>query len=165
MLGWACDLLDPLVAASHPAAVWLQSDAKSQFSDVEIDPDLARQERLSALMIAADSGVAEAQFFTSLHFFDEGDRARSYELCAKADAVGHAHAMWCHGLDLISGNGGERNETKGLKMIEQAATQKFEGAIRFMADALALGQHGLDVDKTKAAEWHRLLSADDVIRY
>ncbi len=165
LFGWIVDLLAPLAAAEHPAAVWMLSDAKSQMLGTEIDPEIAEKERLSELMAAANNGVAEAQFVASIHFFDRGDKAQSFALCAQAPAAGHAYAMWCHGLDLISGAGGERNEQAGLQFIEEAAAQKFEGAIRFMADALALGQHGFAVDSAKSAEWHRLLSAPDIIRY
>ncbi|MCG3269574.1 hypothetical protein [Yoonia sp. I 8.24] len=165
LLGWVVDFLTPLAAAEDPSAVWMLADAKSQFSESEVDPDVAERERLSALMEAAISGVTEAQFIASLHFFDLGEKARSFELCAQAAEAGHAYAMWCHGLDLISGVGCERNEQAGLKFIEKAAAQKFEGAIRFMADALALGQHGFEVDSPKAAEWQRLLSSPDLIRY
>jgi len=165
MLGWAVELLGPLADAGNPAAVWILSDAKSQFSDVKIDPDVAAEQHLAALLAAANKGVPKAQFLASLHFFDNGDKRQSFALCAQAAASGHAYAMWCHGLDLISGAGGPTDEQKGLKFIERAATKKFEGAIRFMADALAIGQHGFTVDNAKAAKWHRMLSAQDVIRY
>lgn len=52
-------------------------------------------------------------------------------------------------------------EAKAL--IEDAAAQKFEGAITFLSNAYALGLHGYPKDEKLAAHWHRKLGDKDVI--
>lgn len=161
---WVRELLFPLCEEGHAEARYLLSALGGEevgvLSEAEFDESLLKQYREGA-----ESEVPEAQFQLAHWHWERGNHAKAADLYKKAAAQGHAYAMWCIGLDLISGRGIERNEKDGIAYIKQSADLKFEGAIQFISNAYALGQYGFPVDEAQAAEWQRKLSLDDLIRF
>ncbi|MCP3703715.1 MAG: hypothetical protein GY954_12405 [Alteromonas sp.] len=65
----------------------------------------------------------------------------------------------------LSGEGIEKNEEMGLAFIKRSAELKFEGAVKFMADACASGTHGQEKNEEKSALWWKKLSDPALIHY
>lgn len=165
LLTWARTALKPLVDEGIAEALWLSmrcesEEAREGKTDTEFEAWY-----LAAAQKAADAGDPDAQFCASTMLFDKGNHEASNALCRKAADAGHAYAKWCFGLDLISGTGTDPDEELGLQYIKDAAGLKFEGAIRFMSDAFALGQHGFPIDTAQSARWQRILADKDVIHF
>lgn len=171
LLAWAREIIAPLLAARHPHALWvvagLPSAEGERISDEEYD-----RRYWQAVRQAAEAGVLSAKFTLACELdnqaLDNKDQAKAEEsarLFAEAAKGGHAYAKWCHGLDLISGKVIEKDEALGLTFIREAAEQKFEGAIQFMADAYAAGTFGYPKDEGEAARWRKRLSDKGLITY
>ena len=114
---------------------------------------------------AAAAGSIEAQFRLACELDQPETRERSADLFKQAAQAGYPYAMWCHGLDLLSGNGLAKNELAGLDYIRRAGELKFEGAIHFISAAYGSGSHGFPIDKEQAALWWKRLADTDLIRY
>ena len=161
---WANELLQPLLDAEYPEAIWI----KSTFHDSEKEPisDEEFKERyLSELKKAAEAGSISAKFDLACEIDEEPTLAESASLFKEAAEAGHSYSKWCHGLNLLSGRGIEKNEKLGLSFIKAAGDEKFEGAIYFIADAYASGTYGYPKDEGKSAMWRKKLSHKDVIHY
>lgn len=164
VFGWIDDLLAPLVSAGNLDAIfWQETIASEENPATSEEEALARyREHITKL---ADQGHTEAMFRLSLLLHDAGEFVPAADYCKRAAGDGHAYANWCFGLDLLSGQGVARDEALGLKHIQAAAELYFEGALKFMADAHALGQFGLPIDAGEAARWHRKLSDPKMIPF
>lgn len=162
LIVWARETLASLVEAEYPPAMWLQCalEYEGEWSEEELDGRYRE-----AMEKAAAAGSVEAQFRLACILDEEPTVVRSAELFQEAAEAGHAHAMWCHGLNLISGRGIERNEAAGLEFIRRSAELKFEGAIQFVSHCYMVGGHGFPKEEAKAAEWWKKLSDPDVIGY
>ncbi len=68
-------------------------------------------------------------------------------------------------MNLLSGNGLDKDFVLGLQFIRLAAEGKFEGAIDFLADAYAEGSHGFPQDISLANQWRSRLSDPDIIGF
>ena len=68
-------------------------------------------------------------------------------------------------MNLLSGRGIKKNESLGLQYIEEAANEKFEGAIQFLSHANASGTYGYPKNEGLAADWWAKLKDKDVIHY
>ncbi len=118
-----------------------------------------------AVRKAAEAGCVSAKFALACEIDEPATREESARLFAEAAVAGHAYAKWCHGLNLLSGTGIEKNEELGLAYIRESAEQKFEGAISFIVDAYAAGTHGYPKDVETSARWRKKLMDKKLIRY
>ncbi|MDR3159705.1 MAG: hypothetical protein LBU11_12050 [Zoogloeaceae bacterium] len=114
---------------------------------------------------AARYGNAEAMFFLGCELDQEPTLQESSRYFEQASALGHTYTKWCHGINLLSGHGTEKDEARGLLLIRQSAEEKFEGAIRFVSDAYAHGAYGFPQNEELAAEWRSKPADKDVIHY
>lgn len=162
LISWAREIIEPLATSGYPPALWLKCSLPygSELSGEEVD-----ERHRKELEKAAEAGNADAQFSLACDLDEEPTLKRSADLFKKAAESGHAYAMWCHGLNLLSGRGIEKNEELGLSLIERAAELKFEGAVKFMADACASGTHGQEKNEEKSALWWKKLSDQELIHY
>ncbi len=162
LIEWAREIIDPIAASGYPPALWLQCS-------LPYGPDLSEEmvDRMhrEQLEKAANAGNVEAKFSLGIELDQEPTLKKSASLFKEAAESGHAYAMWCHGLNLLSGHGIEKCESEGLSYIKKSADLKFEGAIRFVADALANGTHGYDRDEEASALWWKKMSDPGVIGY
>lgn len=164
ILDWIDDLLAPLVADGDLDATFWWETLRADGTPAESEEDAAAR-YLKHLSSLADKGHTEAQFRLSQALYDQGEFVTAAKYCGQAAADGHAYANWCFGLDLLAGKGVDRDETLGLSHIRKAAELYFEGALKFMADAYALGQYGFPVDTAEAASWQRKLNDPRVIPF
>lgn len=162
LISWVREIIEPLAATDYPPALWLKCSLPygAELSGEKVD-QLHREE----LEKAAASGNVDAQFSLACDLDDMPTRERSADLFKKAAEAGHAYAMWCHGLNLLSGRGIKKDEKIGLSFIQHSADLKFEGAVKFIADAYANGTYGYQKDEGKSALWWKKLSDPNLIHY
>jgi TPR repeat protein len=77
----------------------------------------------------------------------------------------YAYAQWVHGLNLLNGTGIPADVELGLQFIRKAADGKFEGAIKFVADAYAQGRYDFPRDEALAQQWLAKLDSAEIIGY
>ena len=160
-------LLLPLVQKQVPAAQYLYA-CHFLSREGKRAEDAAR--RYQELVRAAARGAHAAAQFRLGQMLDDGgeldhDPGQSAYWFRLAAEQGDPYAQWVHGLNLLFGRGLQKDEALGLQFIERAAAGKFEGALKFLADAYATGAHGYSRDETKA-EFFRVRMLDvDVIGY
>lgn len=158
---WVRQLLRPLADNGDAHASYLLGGLENELHSGESFDDFV----LNQFLTGADANIPEAMFYLAHWYWENGQKAKALPLYKKAAEAGHAYAMWCYGLDLMSGSGGEEDQQEGLRQIEKAAHLKFEGAIQFMANAYASGQYGFTKDDRRAAEWFREMGSPDLIRF
>lgn len=161
---WTREVLRPLVEAKNPEALWLQCCLPREWGEHISDEENDRRYLLQ-VREAADAGNPEAKFYLACEMDEEPTITESARLFKEAAEQGYSYAKWCHGLNLLSGRGVEKNEALGLRYIQESADEKFEGAIKFLADAYAYGGYGFPKDQSIAASWWSKLKHRDVIRY
>ena len=162
LIAWAREIIEPLADSGYPPALWLKCSLPL---DVDLTDDECGALHRQQLENAAEAGSAEAQFSLACDLDEEPTLERSALLFQEAAESGHAYAMWCHGLNLLSGRGIEKDEALGLSFIKRSAELKFEGAVKFMADACANGTHGQDHSDEESAIWWKRLSDPALIHY
>ncbi len=163
LLSWIEDLLGPLAATGHlDAAFWLETVRAQDMTQQEAQEPFEKH-----LQHLAEQGQTDAMFQYSQLLYEAGRVEEAAGFCAAAAAAAddHPYANWCIGLDHISGSGVPRDEAKATAYIERAAELFFEGAIRFLADAYALGQHGYPIDQAVSASWHRKLTDKRLVAF
>ena len=162
LISWAREIIEPLANSNYPPALWLKCSLPydAELSEEEVDKLHSEQ-----LELAAKAGNVDAKFSLAVELDEEPTLKRSALLFKEAAEAGHAHAMWCHGLNLLSGHGIDKDEQEGLRFIMNSAELKFEGAIQFVADAYAKGTHGFTQDDQASALWWKKLSSPGVIPY
>ena len=134
-------LLVPLVAKRLPAAQFLHA-CHFLSRECEREEDVERR-YIELVQDAAHGGYPPAQFRLG-QMLDRGgelehDAERSARLFQHLAEQGDPYAQWVHGLNLLSGDGLPKDKSLALQFIERAAAGKFEGALKFLADAYADG--------------------------
>lgn len=163
LLAWVREILDPLVAAGYPRAIWMNAGILGMGTGLSTEAFDAAH--LEAMRSAAAGGCADAQFHLGHWHYEREERAAATALYKQAADAGHTYAKWCYGLDRMAGCGTAENHAEGLGYIQDAADNWFEGALQFLVDAYARGQHGFPVDTAKAAHWRGKLRDRRVIHY
>jgi TPR repeat protein len=167
LMGRAHQLLVPLVAAGVPEAMYLHACCTLYLEGLsEEEQDLRH---IDLIRQAADGGDARAQFrMGQMHEPEselEADAAASAHWFELSAMQGYPYAQWVHGLNLWAGHGIPCDEALGLDFIRRAAEGRFEGAIRFVADAYAVGTHGYPKDEAQVEIWRRRLEEPGVMPY
>jgi TPR repeat protein len=164
LIAWANELLQPLLDIEYPEALWIKCSmpisADEFISDEEFD-----KRHLAEVRKAAEAGNISAKFDLACTLDEEPTMVESASLFKEAAEAGHVYSKWCHGLNLLSGRGIAKDEDLGLAFIKEAGDEKFEGAIKFIADAYANGTYGYPKDEEKSAIWWKKLSHKDVVHY
>ena len=163
-MAWAQEIIAPLVEAKYPDALWIKCSLPMRY-DEKITGEEYHERHLKAVREAVEAGSVSAKFALACELDEAATREESVRLFAEAANAGHAYAKWCHGLNLLSDTGAEKNEELGLAYIRESAEQKFEGAIGFIVDAYAAGTHGYPRDIEEAARWRKKLKDKDLITY
>jgi TPR repeat protein len=164
LLEWARNVLAPLAAQNVGQAIWLLGSIPDPKGSRISPQEFERQHRLMAEE-AARGGSASAMFFLGCELDSEPTRKESSAYFERASALGHTYSKWCFGLNLLSGQGTEKNEARGIALIREAAEEKFEGAIHFISHAYAQGTYEFEKSEELAATWWSKLKDKDVIRY
>jgi TPR repeat protein len=162
LVTWAREIIEPLAESGYPSALWLKCSLPY---DAELSGELVDELHRKQLEMAAEAGNANAQFSLACELDEEPTIERSAALFEKAAESGHAYAMWCHGLNLLGGRGIEKNKEEGLSFINRSAELKFEGAIKFMAEACASGTYGQEKSEEASALWWKKLSDPGLVHY
>ncbi|MGL4667385.1 MAG: tetratricopeptide repeat protein [Saezia sp.] len=161
---WAKELLQPLADEGVAEAQWLlfsmPTKADKRISDEEFD-----RRRIEKARVLAQAGSIDAKFFLAVELDHGNTVAEASELFKEAAQQGHTYAKWCYGLNLLCGRGVEKNQALGLQYIEEAAHEKFEGAIQFLSHAYASGTYGYPKDEALAASWWAKLMDENIISY
>lgn len=164
LISWARESLQPLIDVKHPEALWLSCSMPKEGTEHLSGEEFDRQ-HMKEVRAAAEAGSASAKFFLACELDAEPTIQESAELFKAAAEQGHCYSKWCHGLNLLAGRGIEKDEAQGLRFIEEAANEKFEGAIQFLCNAYTNGTYGYPKDEGVAASWWAKLKDKDVIRY
>ncbi len=164
LMVWAREVIAPLVDANHPEALWITCSLPDRDHEKATDEEFDRR-YWEAVRKAAEAGSVSATFRLACELDEDPTREESARLFAEAANAGHAYASWCHGLNLLSGTGVEKDEELGLAYIRESAKRKFEGAIKFVADAYAAGTYGYPQDRAESARWWKMLNDKDLITY
>jgi hypothetical protein len=164
LIAWARQVLQPFVDAKHPEAIWVWSSFPEDMTERLTEEEFDRRHRLQ-VETAAAAGHAGAKFWLACELDEEPTRKESAALFQEAAELGYSYAKWCHGLNLLSGSGIDKDKELGIRFIFEAAHEKFEGAIQFLAQAYANGSHGLPKDEQESATWWAKLKDDDLIHY
>lgn len=165
LIKWARTSLESLGDTKEPEALWLLCSIPGGKATEHLSHEEFHQRLMAEAQAAATAGSASAQFFLAGEIYSESTMQESTALYKSAAEQGHAYAKWCYGLNLLSGQGTEKNEALGLKYIEEAAEQKFEGAINFLSQAYASGTYGYTKDEAIAASWWAKRKDKDLIHY
>ena len=164
LVRWARQTLQPHVDAGVPEALWLAC-SMPKVNAGRISDEEFHERHMTEARSAAQAGSASAQFFLACELDVEPTIEESTALFKSAAEQGHTYSKWCYGLNLLSGRGTPKNEPLGLKYIQEAGNEKFEGAIQFLSRAYGEGTYGFPKDESKAASWWAKLKDKDVIRY
>jgi hypothetical protein len=164
LMRWAHGILQPLVDARVPEALWLHASF-THFGNERMSGEEFDREYFRRIREVADAGNANAQFRLACELDEEATFGESAKLFALAAGQGHVYAKWCHGLNLLSGRGIAQDRELGLSNIQESADGKFEGAIKFLADAYGSGTHGFPKDEEESARWWKRLSEKNLVRY
>ena len=164
LLGWVRESLQPLAEEKYPDALWLLCSMPKENSE-NLDWKEFERRHLLEVRAAAEAGSASAQFHLACELDSEPTVRESSLLFKAAAEQGHTYSKWCYGLNLLSGRGIDKDEALGLRYIEAAGNEKFEGAIQFLSKAYAEGTYGYPKDEGVAAAWWAKLKDKDVIRY
>ena len=164
LVSWAQESLQPLIDVNHPEALWLLCSIPKEGTE-HLSADEFDRQYMNEVRAAAEAGSSSAKFFLACELDAEPTIQESAELFKEAADQGHSYSKWCHGLNLLSGRGSEKDEALGLRYIEEAANEKFEGAIQFLYNAYTNGTYGYPKDESVAASWWIKLKDKDVIRY
>jgi TPR repeat protein len=164
LIEWARDLLKPHVEANIPEALWLSCSMPQENTEQISDEEFHRKHMIE-VRAAAEAGSASAKFFLACQLDHEPTFEESTTLFREAAEQGHTYSKWCYGLNLLSGRGTEKNEELGLRFIQEAGQEKFEGAIQFLSNAYANGTYGFTKDEGVAATWWAKFKDEGVIRY
>ena len=108
LLRWAQEILEPLMQAQEPAALWLYATLlklKAQIAEIGLDDKAFAEDYWRLIRTAAAGGHAEAQFALACELDDPETAAESARLFQAAAEQGHTHALWVHGLNLLGGKG------------------------------------------------------------
>lgn len=131
----------------------------------EITGDEFDRRHTAQVRAAVDAGSASAKFYLACQLDAAPTIEESTSLFRQAAEQGHTYAKWCHGLNLLSGRGTPKDAALGLRFIEEAGNEKFEGAIQFLSRAHAEGTYGYPKDEGVAASWWAKLKDKDLVRY
>lgn len=164
LLEWARQILIPLSDQNIGPAMWLLTSMPAPKSKDISQEEFERQYRRKA-EDAARNGSTSAMFFLGCELDAEPTREKSSAYFEQASALGHTYSKWCFGLNLLAGQGTEKDEPRGIALIRQAAEEKFEGAIQFVSHAYAQGTYGFPKSEELAAAWWSKLKDKDVIHY
>lgn len=157
LITMAKEILKPYWEKSHPRALWLKAgmpnlgEESSSLSASQFD-----EKYTEILRIAAECGCAEAQYQHGCNLYDVGRIAEAVKFYFKAAQKDYAPAQWCYGLDVLHGNGTDKDESIGLAYIRLSAEQRYEYAVKFMIDAHENGKYGFN-DETELQKWQRVL--------
>ncbi|MCU7934737.1 MAG: hypothetical protein KZQ99_07645 [Candidatus Thiodiazotropha sp. (ex Dulcina madagascariensis)] len=162
LIAWAREIIEPLAKNKYPPALWLKCSLPG---DVNMTSEEFEAIQKAEIEKAAKAGSIEAKFALACDLDEAPAEKQSAKLFKEAAEAGHAYAMWCHGLNLLSGRGIEKNEAEGLSFIQHSAELKFEGAIKFVADAYASGTYGYQKNQEESALWWKRLSDPYLIHY
>lgn len=169
LMSWARETLQPFAEHGDVDAQWLLGsipEAGDGDDDDEYDPEEHIRRYVAEARRLAEAGSASAMFFLACELYhDDATSAESTGWYRRAAELGHAHAQWCYGLNLLNGRGVDADRAHGLRWIEAAAHGKFEGAIRFMSQARAEGTYGYAKDEAESSLWWARLNDKDLIRY
>ena len=127
-------LLEPLIAANNPAALFLYSTFG--LSGMETHEEFEGR-RLKLLKTASEAGYVPAIFELAV-CYDLGDLVEKDAIQAaffyqQASEAGYPKAMFSHGLNLFYGsNGVPKDEQYGLALIKQAADENVDDAVDFL---------------------------------
>jgi TPR repeat protein len=164
LLEWARAILAPLAEEKIGAAMWILTSIPDPKSKDISQEEFDRKHRLAAEE-AARNGSASAMFFLGCELDSAPTRKESSNYFEQAASLGHTYSKWCFGLNLLSGQGTDKDEHRGLALIREAAEEKFEGAIQFLSHAYARGTHGFPKNEELAAAWWSRLKDRDVIHF
>lgn len=127
----------------------------------------SENEELRALRTKAETGDALAQYelatVLATGFWGEKKLTDSFYWYMKAALRGHSEAMWNAGLQLVEGEGTERDIDAGLHLIHLAAHERCYAARRFLGKAYHLGLHGVPRDRHKSEFWRRLANSPEKV--
>ena len=169
-LGWCSDeeqydsllsmvkkILKPYWEISHPRALWLKAGMPNLGEDSpNLDDCELEHKYLELLRLAAEGGCPEAQYRHGCNLYESGKIIEAVNFYAKAAHQDYAPGLWCYGLDVMRGNGTEKNEAFGLSCIRMAAEQRYEYAVEFMIDAFKNGKYGFK-NEAELKKWQGIL--------
>ncbi|MBC3808973.1 sel1 repeat family protein [Undibacterium seohonense] len=111
---------------------------------------------MELLRLAAEGGCPEAQYSHGCKLYDEGKISEAIDFYFQSAQEDYAPAQWCYGLDVLHGNGIEKNEIVGLRYIRMAAEQRYQYAVEFMIDSYTNGKYGFKGEE-ELQRWQRIL--------
>lgn len=168
-LGWCSDdnqydsllsmvkkILAPYWSAAHPRALWLKSGMPNLGEDDSLSVQAFDAKYIELLRLAAEGGCPEAQYRYGCNLYEEGRISEAVNFYFQAAQEDYAPAQWCYGLDILHGNGAEKNEMVGLFYIRLAAEQRYEYAVEFMIDAYKNEKYGFSAED-ELQKWQRIL--------
>ena len=143
---------------SHPRALWLKSGMPNLGENsAPLDEKEFDERYIDLIRLAAEGGCPEAQYRHGCNLYDSGKVSEAVKFYFKAAQEDYAPAQWCYGLDVLHGNGVDKNEQLGLSYIRMAAEQRYVYAVEFMIDAYENGKYGFDDDEAELQKWQRIL--------
>lgn len=158
LLNMAKQILMPYWKRSNPRALWIKAgmpnlgEDKISLSDSEFDTHYYELIRL-----AAEGGCPEAQYRHGCNLYDEGKIKEAVSFYFSAANEDYAPAQWCYGLDVLHGNGVEKDEGVALTYIKMAAHQRYEYAVKFMIDAYENCRYGFKENESELKKWKNIL--------
>jgi len=124
-------------------------------------------EALQVLRTKAETGDTLAQYelatVLATGIWGEQKPEDAFYWYMKAALRGHADAMWNAGLQLVEGEGAERDVEAGLHLIRLAANKSCYAARCFLAKAYQSGLHGLPQDQEKSEFWRRMANSSEKV--
>lgn len=158
LLAMAKEILKPYWAKSHPRALWLKSGMPNLGEDSPpLDEHEFDKKYIDLLRLAAEGGCPEAQYRHGCNLYDLGEISEAVKYYCEAAQEDYAPAQWCYGLDLLNGNGVNKNQQLGLSYIRMAAEQRYEYAVEFLIDTYENDKYGYSKEESELQKWQKVL--------
>lgn len=158
LLAMAKEILRPYWAKSHSRALWLKSGMPNLGEDSPpLDENDFDKKYVDLVRFAAEGGCPEAQYRHGCNLYDSGKISEAVKFYSKSAQEDYAPAQWCYGLDVLHGNGVDKDEKVGLSYIRMAAEQRYEYAVEFMVETYKNGKYGFINEKSELQKWQHIL--------
>ena len=118
------------------------------------------QAGLRSLIKRAEKGDLLAQcslgtFYATDEEFGLKDEAKAVEWYTKAAEGSEPEAQYNLGLMIIIGEGTEKDLKKGIRLMEQAATNGYQLSAHVLSIIYREGMYGVKPSRLKAASWNK----------
>jgi len=142
--------LEALKQSDHPCVAFLQA----HMPQVGMTSENCDERYNRLVKQSSDAGCPEAQYRLGCQIWEAGQFEAAVNLYKASAETGFPPSQYCYGLGLLIGEGVEKDEEKGLHLIELAAHRLYDLALEFLIGRL---DGDLSVDGKKKLKLYKTM--------